>query len=507
MELKENPNKLFKSIQEICAQKERWLGNLILKTDSYKITQWPQYPDKTEYITSYVEARGGDWTLWIGFQILAINFLSQQLTAEMVDDAKDFCDAHIRPGIFNYDGFMRIVNEFDGYWPVEICAVPEGMVIPKKNVLLTITNTHPDFAWVVSFLETVILRAVWYPTTVASKSFETRRDIWDALNISCDTPEEAIAFMLLDFGARGGSSGETVQIGGLAHLATGFLGTDSMEGVLAMNTYYGADMAGFSVFATEHSTMTSWEKSGEFKAVQNALLKGGFGINIVDGEAVASGHFVSIVTDSYSHYNCVGEYIGTRLNKEVRALGKIGGRLVVRPDSGEICEVMVRTLDILTNKFADDIAVNDKGFIVLPPYLRVLFADGINGQDIRDAIAAILKAGYSIENVLFGMGGGLLQGVTRDDKGFAMKCCSAVVGGVKRDVYKDPEGAAFKKSKKGLWKTVITVGGEILSHEETSILKTPNTDLLIPVFRNGEVLRLWTCEEVRENAALFLNVA
>lgn len=43
----------------------------------------------------------------------------------------------------------------------------------------------------------------------------------------------------------------------MAHLVN-FAGTDTVEALLYARRYYGADMAGFSVPAMEHSTVTSW---------------------------------------------------------------------------------------------------------------------------------------------------------------------------------------------------------------------------------------------------------
>jgi hypothetical protein len=66
---------------------------------------------------------------------------------------------------------------------------------------------------------------------------------------------------------------------------------------------------------------------------------------------------------------------------------------------------------------------------------------------------------FSIDNIAFGMGGGLLQKVDRDTLGWAMKCSAARVNGVWRDVWKDPVGGG-KTSKRGLvtGSTVVPYG-------------------------------------------------
>ena len=75
-----------------------------------------------------------------------------------------------------------------------------------------------------------------------------------------DTGDVAgLAFKLHDFGARGVSSMESAALGGAAHLVN-FMGTDTVSGVLLARECYGAEMAGFSIPAAEHSTITSWGK-------------------------------------------------------------------------------------------------------------------------------------------------------------------------------------------------------------------------------------------------------
>jgi len=63
---------------------------------------------------------------------------------------------------------------------------------------------------------------------------------------------------------------ETAGIGGCAHL-TQFLGTDTVPAIIIAKKYYNSDCAGFSIPASEHSTMTSWTKEGEIDAFENML--------------------------------------------------------------------------------------------------------------------------------------------------------------------------------------------------------------------------------------------
>ncbi len=262
--------------------------NILLKTDSYKASHWLQYRPGTEYISSYIESRGGKWdeTVFFGLQIFLKEYLTTPITQEMIDEAAEFWSAHGEP--FNKDGWEYILKKHGGMLPVRIQAVPEGTVVPTSNVLVQVVNTDPKCFWLTSFLETALLRAVWYPTTVATNSYQCKKLIWNALEKSSDDPSGEIGFKLHDFGARGVSSGESAAIGGAAHLVN-FLGSDTVEGILCARKYYNESMAGFSIPAAEHSTMTSWGgEEGEIDAMRNMLRN-----------FAKPGSLVAVVSDSY----------------------------------------------------------------------------------------------------------------------------------------------------------------------------------------------------------------
>jgi len=228
--------------------------SIILNSDSYKYSQWVQYPEGTEIIRSYIESRGGKWALveWFGLQMF-LPKLARPITKEEIDYAESLILAHGEP--FYREGWEYILREHGGKLPVKIMSAPEGSIIPVKNVLLTIENTDPACYWLTSFLETALLRAVWYPTTVATNSFESKSIILDYLNKTGDPG--LIDFKLHDFGARGVSSLESAGIGGLAHLVN-FKGTDTVTALLYARKFYGENIAGFSIPASEHSIACSY---------------------------------------------------------------------------------------------------------------------------------------------------------------------------------------------------------------------------------------------------------
>src|SRR5690606_20308225 len=147
------------------------------------------------------------------------------------------------------------------FFPIEIEAAPEGSLVPIHNVLLQVVNTDPQCAWLASYVETMLLRAIWYPTSVATLSQGCYQVIRDYLSLTADNCD-GLPFMLHDFGPRGASSEETAAIGGLAHLVN-FMGTDNLSAIMAARRYYHSEMAGYSIPAAEHSTVITWGRERE----------------------------------------------------------------------------------------------------------------------------------------------------------------------------------------------------------------------------------------------------
>lgn len=460
----------------------------LLAVDSYKFSHFDQYPEGTDFVTSYIEARGvtgHDWEdmVFFGLQGYLGSIEGRVIYPEDVEAWADFAEAHGVP--FNKDDWAIIAKEHEGRLPIFIEALPEGSVVPIGTPLVQVSNTDSRFPWLTSFIETALLRSVWYPSTVATHSMQVKRKIMAALKQCCETPEEVVPFMLHDFGARGATSGEQAAIGGAAHL-TSFMGTDTVEGIVWADAVYDAGMCGFSIAASEHSTMTAWGKDNELAAIENMIDKFG-----------KPGSTFAVVSDSYNIYYAVEEYIGTRLHDKVVALGDIGARMVVRPDSGDPTTVPVEVLQILDKKFGS--TVNSLGYKVLPPFIRVIQGDGMNEQSLVKLMENIMAAGFSVENVAFGMGGGLLQKHDRDTLKFAMKANQIEADGEVRDIYKDPVHGG-KKSKRGQQAVIMKDG-------KPTAVRDPHGDaytqenLFVPVFGNGDILDAYTFEDVRKRVA------
>jgi len=458
----------------------RGLDDLLLLADSYKVSHWLQYPPGTERVYSYFESRGGEYseTVFFGLQyVLRERLTGAVVTRDRIDEAERLLAAHLGDArIFNRGGWQHILDRHGGRLPVSIRAVPEGTVVPSSNVLMTVENTDPSCFWLTSYLETLLVQT-WYPATVATQSREMKRILLRYLEDTGDP--SLVAFKLHDFGFRGVSSVESAALGGAAHLVN-FAGTDTLPALAVAREIYGEEMAGFSIPAAEHSTMTAWGREGEAAAMRNVLHRFPTGT-------------VACVSDSYDVFRACAEVWGGELRGEVLARD---GTLVVRPDSGDPPSVVVRVLETLGERLGAQ--RNDKGYRVLDPHVRVIQGDGVDRESLHAVLEAMKRAGWSADNVAFGCGGGLLQRLHRDTCGFAFKCSSIVVDGIERDVWKDPATDPGKRSKAG--RLALVRRGETLVTVRADAA-AGSADELVEVFRDGEIRRTWTFAEVRERAA------
>lgn len=454
--------------------------NLILNVDSYKTSHYLQYPPNTTKVSSYIESRGGDYqqAVFFGLQMFIKDYLLDPITEQDIIDAKDIITAHGLP--FNEDGWRYILDEHQGFLPIEIEALPEGTTTPTKSVMVQVVNTDDNCFWLTSYVETSLLRAIWYPTTVATLSWHCRQVIGQYLSQTADNVE-GLPFKLHDFGARGATCEEAAAIGGAAHLVN-FMGTDTLSAIVAAKNFYGADMAGFSIPAAEHSTITSWGKKNEAKAFQNML-----------DQFAGDGKLVAVVSDSYDLFHAIDKIWGEQLFEQVKTNG---GTVVIRPDSGNPITIVTQTIEMLMDKFGFE--TNSKGFKVLPSYVRVIQGDGVSKHSIELILNTLKKRNLSADNVAFGMGAELLQKLNRDTLKFAMKASAVEVDGKWQDVFKNPATDNAKKSKKGRLAVVCDDKGNLTTIKAKQLKGQDN--LLQVVFRNGKLLQQHTFDQIRQRA-------
>ncbi|XP_049639273.1 nicotinamide phosphoribosyltransferase isoform X2 [Suncus etruscus] len=430
--------------------------NILLATDSYKVTHYKQYPPNTSKVYSYFECREKktenskirkvkyEETVFYGLQYILNKYLKGKVvTKEKIQEAKEVYKEHFQDDVFNEKGWNYI-------------------------------------------LETILVQS-WYPITVATNSREQKKILAKYL-LETSGNLDGLEYKLHDFGYRGVSSQETAGIGASAHLVN-FKGTDTVAGIALIKKYYGTKdpVPGYSVPAAEHSTITAWGKDHEKDAFEHIVTQ-------------FSSVPVSVVSDSYDIYNACEKIWGEDL-RHLIVSRSTEAPLIIRPDSGNPLDTVLKVLDILGKKFP--VTENSKGYKLLPPYLRVIQGDGVDINTLQEIVEGMKQKKWSIENVSFGSGGALLQKLTRDLLNCSFKCSYVVTNGLGINVFKDPVADPNKRSKKGRLSLHRTPAGNFVTLEEgKGDFEEYGHDLLHTVFKNGKVTKSYSFDEVRTNAKL-----
>jgi nicotinamide phosphoribosyltransferase len=464
--------------------------NPLLDDDSYKKTHPAMLPHTLSQAMNYYCNRGGIYSeaVFFGLQYqLMAEFEGKFFTQENLDEAYADSQVHF------YDGFpypkaqwQYILDKYDGRLPIEIRAIKEGRPFNisnngVNNVAFTVESTDENCAWLPGWCETRFMRN-WYGSIVATQSREVKKLAKEYLTITSES-YDGLPFMLHDFGGRAVSCGTQAAIGGAAHLIN-FKGTDTGIAMSLLHQYYDAPrVSAYSVPASEHFVMTMEGPNGERNVVSRIL------------GVYKDAPVVSMVIDSYDDEYFVREIMGGTFRDQILH-GKT--KVVARPDSGDPSIKVPILLDILAEKFG--YTVNSKGFKVLSPCVGLLWGDGMDIFSIRKLYETLRLSGWSVENVIVGMGGGLLQKVNRDSMKSAMKFCNIRLNDVDTPVFKQPKGDPTKASFKGRPVLIYSESAGLFSTVQDESGNGVYGDQLELVFRNGKVIRHQTLDEIRSLA-------
>lgn len=426
-----------------------------------------------------------------------------------------------------------------GYLPIKIKALKEGTKCPIGAPVLTIVNTHDDFAWLTNYLETIISNEIWLPMTSATTGDIYMRELLRHAKKTGfyhygDTSN--LAFLCHDFSMRGMQGLDSTIASGMGHL-TSFSGSESIPAILAANYYYKSTKGGIAgtVPATEHSVMCSnimeivgdirdgkysnetTEYFGDtskmnFATVAEDELMGCAEYIIIKRlitEIIPTG-FASIVCDSFDFWRV----ITVILPKLKDIIMKRDGRVVVRPDSGDPCDIICGDSKASTEwefkgayQLLDEIfgsTVNSHGYKVLDPHIGLLYGDSINIARQKKIYARLEEKGYCASNLVLGIGSYTYVYQTRDSLGFAMKANWCRVNGKEIEIFKDPKTVKGmpKKSLRGLirvdWVDPNNHSKGICAYDRQTV-EQENEGFLRPVFEDGKLLIDYSIDEIREN--------
>lgn len=423
-------------------------SNFILSCDSYKLGHYRQLSTDIEYVYSVTVPRKpskySDKITAVGQTLVAEIFAKVRITSDMIDEAE--LEATEAGYQFNRPGWEIILREFDGRLPLAIYGVPEGMVVNPQTPIVGVINTDPRFGWLPAYVETLVQDIIWKMSTVATVCRSSRLTIQEFIEKTGANPDN-LEYALHNFGDRAADSPtEAAVMAGMAH-AIYFSGSDCIRANRYIRKLYNTTKTYVtSVEATEHSVMVANSNSAtkdDFGAAAMAVdllkyvverSKRGIGIPVC-----------SAVIDTYDSRRFVKDYIGTRLKEEVI---NSGGKLVLRPDTGDITiEPGMVGVDI-ENTFG--VTRNVLGYKVLPNYIGVLQGDGIKVHTIRRVLEGWVSAGFSMDNFVLGMGSGISHDSARDDFSCSTKSVAKYEYGRWERMLKEPITDIGKKSLSGL---------------------------------------------------------
>lgn len=545
--------------------------NAILMSDSYKNTHYGFSPEGLEQIYSNGTPRFAHYfkQKYPDFDNKYVQFGHQYMIMFIHSMYDDFFKKDQIVAIKEISDVLGpYLNETDyerhkelhslGYLPIEIRSLPEGSIVDIGVPSFTIHNTHPKFAWITNYLETIISCELWKSMTVATVARQFHLLSKKYSSLTCDS-DAHVQFQNHDFSFRGQSSLLSNAICGTAFL-THSIGTDNIPGVSFARYFYKGDhskVIALSVPASEHAVSTcniNLEDSTDLKRGEDLFLKK------VLQEYYPTG-LVSYVADTYDYWGFLTEILQN--NKDL--IMSRDGKLVVRPDSGDPIHIVAgyKICDITENanniddaivifteenvaeqyevlkygdvyykiNFLDDYyedfniteipeheargsievlysifggTTNTKGYKELDAHIGLIYGDGINYHRADEIFERLMEKGYAASNVVYGIGSYSLNLLSRDDLGFAIKATHAVVKGNNIPLYKDPKTDSSKKSAKGYLK-VIKDGNDFKLIDDVTFDESKEGEMLV-IYKDGEFFNMTSLEQIRNKVGFIVSL-
>ena len=464
---------------------------VMLYSDSYKQCHPKMYPDNQECLVSYLtprKAMNEDFPKMVVYGV-------QPFIFDMMDAFDSFFAMPLEWAMYDYDKYIcvhlgldnvardRIIELHElGYLPLEIRALPEGTVVNMGVPIVEMRNTHPRFAWLVQWVECLLQTEVWPMCAYATVGWEYHKVAEKYYNMTAPGADPFMA--MADFGFRGMSCMEDATRCSASWLLS-FNKTSTIPALPYLDDYYNADCAknkiGIGAVSTEHSVMAAnFAMDGDEISFVKRMLT----------EIYPNTSF-SMVSDTYDYWNMVNNIIPA-CKEEILAHN---GKLLIRPDSGDMVEISIKTIQKLWDEFGG--TVNEAGYKVLDPHIGLIYGDGCTLNRVAEIYELLAQMGFAATNVVFGVGAFCFHALfspdnkftvlTRDTWGMAMKATYGVFGGVEVPIFKDPKtDNGLKKSQKGCCLVRKLADGSFDCidgyREWVEDIKTQ----LIPVYKDGE---------------------
>ena len=485
----------------------------LLCLDFYKTAHAEQYPTALTKMVSYYTPRmtrlaDTEKVTMFGLQAFIQKYFIEAFNTHFFNRSLDEVLAEYKRVLNNTIGTdgvgverLTALHKL-GYLPLEIRAVPEGTRTNIHVPQIEISNTNPNFVWLVNSIETMLSCTMWHTQISAEVGYRYRQIVNKYAALTCDD-DVVRAKLLGDFSMRGQESVESATKSSAAFCLS-FLNTATVPAILWLEHNYACrvenDAVAYGALSTEHSVMCSnYAVDGDEITHVRRLLK----------EIYPYQNF-SMVSDSYDYWNLVNNILPA-IKEDVM---EHHGCLAIRGDSGNPVEIVTETVFKLWEIFGG--TVNSKGYKVLDPHVKALYGDSITPQRCEAVYKILMEHGFAINNVSLGVGSFSMQCLetmdggektyapyTRDTFGIAVKATYAEdADGKPIMIFKNPktDSGHFKKSQRGCCKVVYDYTyhnffcQDGLTWEESQV-----GNWLQPVFKDGKLLRIYTLDEVRKN--------
>lgn len=482
--------------------------NPMLLIDFYKAVHAEMLPKNITKSVSYFTPRMSRVKRWdkvvmFGLQGFIKTYLIDYFNEEFFDkpfeeiiyEYKRIMDASLGKNAYKIDKIESLHKL--GYLPIEIVALPEGTIVPMHVPMFGITNTHKDFAWLPQSLESLISAEMWHPMLAATVGMTYRGIVNHYYDLTCeDNIPRSKALGAFDF--RGEECLESAVKAG-AGWCLSFLNTATVPTIPYLEKNYFCDCTKESVAygspSTEHSVMCSnYAVDGDEITLLRRLLT----------EIYPNTSF-SAVLDSYDYWNIIDNIL-PQLKTEIM---NHNGCMLMRGDSGDCVEVVTKTVFKLWEEFGG--TINSKGYKVLDPHVKAIYGDSITVQRCEEIYKILMENGFSCSNVALGVGSfsfqcieedGFLKPFTRDTFSSCIKATYCEIDGKPFPIFKNPKDGGFKKSQKGCCRVYTRCDGSIYYEDELTWEQATDyekrVNMLIPVFKDGELLKEQSLKEIRD---------
>ena len=348
------------------------IKNVLLLTDAYNLSHG-FLKQNADYETSHIYNRNKPCILY-GFNQRVIDLLTTRITKEMIAQAEKYAESlGVR---FPSQIWNDVVEKFEGYLPLLVQALPDGMWIPQATPFAQVSNTEKGYGELVTWFEAVFLHSS-FSSGCATEALHMREYL-EKRNLPINR--------FHSFGFRGHNSLENAYWAGTAWNL--FLNSSD-----DFHTIQYTDNIR-SIPATAHKTIQQFddEKEAYMHSIRETK-KQGYDI-------------ISLVIDTFDPHN----FINNMMQDVLKFAEDNKVSVVLRPDSGDILEQVVLIYNKVKNEF---------------PAVSVIVGEGMSLEKIKTFDHTLESRGIPLSFVSYGIGAGFYKHVDRDHLGFAMKTARA----------------------------------------------------------------------------------